>query len=183
MHTFKQTSMIKKEKKRSIFERLAGGIRLTDENDEEETPSHFGHTTRKISTRAEEEEVQSKWGQKKEEPEEEEEQECELALDVYETGSDIMVQTFVAGVKPEDLEINITRDMVTIRGKRAEVHGSHVGEFFSKELYWGTFSRTVSLPEEVNPDESEAIERHGLLTIRLPKIDKNRKSNLKVKSV
>ena len=107
----------------------------------------------------------------------------ELALDVYQTNSEIIVQTFVAGVKPEDLEINITRDMLTLRGKRVESKTTKEDDYFSKELYWGSFSRTISLPQEVEPEEAEAIERHGLLTIRLPKIDRNKKNHLKVKSL
>ena len=113
----------------------------------------------------------------------EEEQEGELALDVYQTPNDIIVETFVAGVKPEHLEINITRDMLTVRGKREESKTIQNDNYFSRELYWGAFSRTISLPAEVEPDEAEAIERHGLLTIRMPKIDKDKRSNLKVKSV
>ena len=113
----------------------------------------------------------------------EEETEGELALDVYQTANDIIVQTFVAGVRPEDLEINITREMLTIRGKRQENQKIQQDDFFSRELYWGAFSRTVSLPQEIEPEEAEAIERHGLLTIRLPKIDKDKRSSLKVKSV
>ena len=107
----------------------------------------------------------------------------ELALDVHQTASDIIVQTFVAGVKPEDLEIHITRDMLTLRGKRMETKNVKEEDYFSKELYWGSFSRAISLPQEVEPEEAEAIERHGLLTIRMPKIDRNKHSNLKVKSL
>lgn len=151
--------------KRSFFDRLTGGVRVGDEDFEE--AEHKKLPIKNIDE-----------GEVYEEP-----MEGELALDVYQTASDIIVQTFVAGVKPEDLEINITRDMITIRGKRQENHKVHTNDFFSQELYWGAFSRTVSLPQEIEPDEAEAIERHGLLTIRLPKIDKNKKSNLKVKSV
>lgn len=157
-----------KEKKRSFFERLTGGVRLHDE-DEEEKPTS-------IKAKSEDAGGKDPWNA-------DEETEGELALDVYQTSSDIIVHTFVAGVRPEDLEINITRDMITIRGKRQETHAVAENDFFSRELYWGSFSRTVSLPAEVEPEEAEAIERHGLLTIRLPKIDKNKKSNLKVKSV
>jgi HSP20 family molecular chaperone IbpA len=151
--------------KRSFFEKLTGGVHVSDE-DADEVTTKGKHT----SVHDEESDVA-------------EDTDGELALDVYQTPSDIIVQTFVAGVKPEDLEINITRDMITIRGKRQESHKVQKDDFFSQELYWGSFSRTVSLPQEVEPDEAEAIERHGLLTIRLPKIDKNKKSNLKVKSV
>ena len=162
-----------KEKKRSFFERLTGGIRLAEEDErqmpEEPTPApkHLRVTEQSGGV----------------DPWQEEEPEGELALDVYQTASEIIIQTFVAGVKPEDLEINITRDMITVRGKRKESRTIRDEDFFSQELYWGAFSRTVSLPAEVEPEEAEAIERHGLLTIKLPKIDKNKRANLKVKSL
>ena len=112
-----------------------------------------------------------------------EESDGELALDVYQTATEIIVQTFVAGVKPEDLEINNTRDLLTLRGKRIEAKSLKDDDYFSKELYWGSFSRTISLPQEVQPDEAEAIEKHGLLTIRMPKVDRHKRSQLKVKAL
>lgn len=164
--------MATNDKKRSFFERLTGGIRLKDDA---ETKPQAG-----VRVTAHEEGAANPWAANHDT---EEELEGELALDVYQTPTDIIVQTFVAGVRPEDLEINITRDMFTIRGKRQEKQTVSDDDFFSRELYWGTFSRTVSLPQEIEPEQAEAIERHGLLTIRLPKIDKNKRSNLKVKSI
>ena len=87
----------------------------------------------------------------------------------------------VAGVKPEDLDISITRDMVTIKGKRETERFINEEDYYHKELYWGSFSRTIMLPSEVDVEESEAIEKHGLLILRLPKIDKSRQTRLKVK--
>jgi len=110
------------------------------------------------------------------------EEEGQLAVDMYQTPSEIIIKTMVAGVKPEDLDIAITRDMVTIRGKRAELYDTEENDFFHKELYWGSFSRTIVLPAEVEIEEAEASEKHGLLTLILPKIDKNRQSKLKVRS-
>lgn len=107
----------------------------------------------------------------------------ELAVDVYQTPSEIVIRTMVSGVKPEDLDINITRDMVTIRGKRESSREINREDYFHQELYWGSFSRTILLPAEVEVEEAEAIEKHGLLTIRLPKIDKAKTSSLKVKSL
>ena len=161
-----------KEKKRSIFERLTGSVRLSEDDGKDTGRSPLIHQ------KEDDPNAPDPW-----ETVAEEETEGELALDVYQTASDIIVQTFVAGVKPEDLEIHITRDMLTLRGKREESHTTRGHDFFSKELYWGSFSRTISLPQEVEPEDAEAIERHGLLTIRLPKIDKNKHSNLKVKSL
>ncbi len=122
---------------------------------------------------------------KEEESEEsilDDEEEGQLAVDMCQTATDIIIKTMVAGVKPEDLDIAITRDMVTIRGKRMETTESDENDFFHKELYWGSFSRTIVLPAEVEIEEAEASEKHGLLTLILPKIDKNRQSKLKVRT-
>lgn len=156
-----------KTKKRSFFERLTGSVKLSDEGVEKELKVQSDNSSK---------ENQELW-------QAEEESDGELALDVYQTPNEIIIQTFVAGVKPEDMEINISRDMLTLRGKRMETKTVKEDDFFSKELYWGSFSRTISLPQEVEPEEAEAIEKHGLLTIRLPKIDRNKKNHLKVKSL
>lgn len=110
------------------------------------------------------------------------EEEGQLAIDMYQTPTEIIIRTMVAGVKPEDLDISITRDMVTIRGKRLESYEVTENDFFHKELYWGAFSRTIVLPAEVEIEEAEASEKHGLLTLILPKIDKNRQSKLKIRT-
>ena len=114
---------------------------------------------------------------------EDENEEAELTVDVFQTAGDIIVQTMTAGVKPEDLELTISRDMITIRGKREESRTIEEENYFTKELYWGTFSRTILLPQEIDPEEAEATEKHGLLTIKLPKIDKEKKTSVKVKSM
>ena len=101
---------------------------------------------------------------------------------MYQTPTEIIIKTMVAGVKPEDLDISITRDMVTIHGKRIELYDVTDNDFFHKELYWGSFSRTIVLPAEVEIEEAEASEKHGLLVLILPKIDKNRQSKLKVRN-
>ena len=110
------------------------------------------------------------------------EEEGELAVDMYQSPTEIIIKTMVAGVKPEDLDISITRDMVTIRGKRMESYEANENDFFHKELYWGSFSRTIVLPAEIEIEEAEASEKHGLLTLVLPKIDKNRQSKLKIRT-
>lgn len=112
----------------------------------------------------------------------EEEEAGELAVDVYQTPSHIIIKAMIAGVRPEDLDVSITRDMVTIKGKRERHTEGSAGDFFFQELYWGSFARTIVLPQEVEIEEAEATEKHGLLIIRLPKLDKGRQAKLKVKS-
>ncbi len=117
----------------------------------------------------------------------EDEEAGELAIDVFQTSTHIVIKAMIAGVKPEDLDVSITRDMVTIRGRRERsaeggLPGQGGNDFFFQELYWGAFTRTIVLPQEVEIEEAEATERHGLLTIKLPKLDKGRQAKLKVKS-
>jgi HSP20 family protein len=112
----------------------------------------------------------------------EEAMEGELSVDVYQTPTHIIIKAMIAGVRPEDLDVSITRDMVTIRGKREQHTEGTTGDFFFQELYWGSFSRTIVLPQEVEIEEAEASEKHGLLAIRLPKMDKGRQAKLKVRS-
>ena len=162
--------------KKSFFERLTGGIRLDEEEEFSAQPEKkqiFLNASLKNKTPQPQ---VSSW------PKEEEEEDGELTVDMYQTPTEIVIQTMVAGVQPENLSINITRDMVTIKGKREEARNIQSDSYFVKELYWGTFSRIISLPEEIDPEESEAIEKHGLLIIKLPKINKNRQTILKVKS-
>jgi HSP20 family protein len=112
-----------------------------------------------------------------------EDKEGELTADVYQTPDMLIIKTMIAGVRPEDLDISITRDLVTIKGKREEEKVAKEDDYFLRELYWGSFSRTIVLPEEIDVDESEAIEKHGLLILKLPKLDKKRQSKLKVKTI
>ena len=114
--------------------------------------------------------------------EEEPDAEGELSVDVYQPPTHIIIKAMIAGVKPEDLDVSITRDMVTVRGKRERHTEGGTGEYFFEELYWGAFSRTIVLPQEVDIEDAEAAEKHGLLIIRLPKMDKGRQAKLKVRS-
>lgn len=164
-------------KKKSFLERLTGGIRMDEEEELEEEKRE--EPVKKITIKGKDleellEEKDSKW---------EEEQEAELTVDLYQTSNEIIVQTMIAGVHPDNLTITITRDTITIKGRREENQSINRDDYFIQELYWGTFSRTISLPDEVDPEEAEAIEKHGLLIIKLPKIDKNKETKLKIKSI
>src|ERR1035437_1327782 len=171
------------QKKKSFLERLTGSIRFEDnEENEEEEEVTFNGLNRKISSSGKDN-YESKEKNLTKESKWEEEIDAEQTIDVYQTPSDIIVQTMVAGVQPDNLSLTITRDMVTIRGKREENQSIDKENYFVQELYWGSFSRTISLPEEVDPEEAEAIEKHGLLIIKLPKLDKNRETKLKIKSI
>ena len=108
--------------------------------------------------------------------------EPELAVDVYQTPDDIIVRALVAGVPSQNLNIDLTREMLTVTGSRQDEKVVEEEHYFQRELYWGSFSRTIMLPEEVDVDIAEATESHGVLTIRLPKINKKKQTKLKVRS-
>jgi len=106
----------------------------------------------------------------------------ELAVDVYQTPEAIVVKALIAGVHPGSIDISLSREMVTISGSRQDEKEVDEDHYFQRELYWGSFSRTILLPEEVDVDLAEASEKHGILMIRLPKINKKRQTKLKVRS-
>ncbi len=166
-------------KKRSFLERLTGSIRMDDEEEKEGEENKTQEQGKSINIHGKDITVSGdNFTESKQEDEE-----AELTIDLYQNPSEIIVQAMIAGVEPDNLSINITRDSITIKGKREENQSINREDYFIQELYWGVFSRTISLPEEVNPEEAEAIEKHGLLIIKLPKIDKNKETKLKVKSI
>ncbi len=181
------------KEKKSFFERLAGSISVEEEDDhidftpeqddvEEEVPiKHVA--TRPVSQAQATTKPRVHHVIEEETEDEPDMEEGELSVDVYQTGSEIIIEAMVAGVKPEDLHLSITRDMVTIKGRRDGNTSVTHDDYFYKELYWGTFTRTILLPHEVEIEEAEAVEKHGLLIIRLPKVDKARQTKLKVKSI
>lgn len=108
--------------------------------------------------------------------------EGQLTVDVYEDGDEIVVESTVAGVNPDDLEINITSESVTIKGKRERERKIEDKNYFYQECFWGTFSRSVILPEEVDPDKSEAkLADNRVLTIRMPKLKRKNPKKMQVK--
>lgn len=106
----------------------------------------------------------------------------ELAVDIYQTPEAIVVKALIAGVQPQSIDIALTREMLTISGQREDEREVDEDNYFQRELYWGSFSRTILLPEEIDVDMAEASEKHGILMIRLPKINKKRQTKLKVRS-
>ena len=112
-----------------------------------------------------------------------EESEGQLAIDVYQTESDIVIKSTIAGVNAEKLDISITNDMVTVRGKREKEEEVAPENYYYQECYWGPFSRSIILPIEINPDKSQATIKDGVLTIRLPKAEKMKTHKIKVEEL
>lgn len=107
--------------------------------------------------------------------------EGELTVDVYQTDKEIVIQSAIAGVEPEDLDISIEKDMVTIKGKREKQFEEKEKNYFYQECYWGRFSRKIILPAEVNSSKISASMKNGILCIRIPKIEGKKKTKISVK--
>ncbi|MBU1036861.1 Hsp20/alpha crystallin family protein [Patescibacteria group bacterium] len=107
-------------------------------------------------------------------------EEGQLSVDVYQTKKAIVIKSTIAGVKPENIDISINNDMVTIRGKREVEQTVAEEDYFYQECYWGGFSRSIILPVEIRPDKSEASLKNGVLTITLPKADKSKTISVRV---
>jgi HSP20 family protein len=146
-------------RKPSLFERLTGSVRLDSSFNEE--PESLPVT-------------------RNDEVEEYDDATGELALDVIDIGDAYVVRAITAGVPKDSLDITLSRESIGIEGIREDSsHSVHDG-ILTQELYWGSFSRTFTFPEEVDLEEAKAHESHGLLTITLPKIDRYRQTKVKV---
>jgi len=109
------------------------------------------------------------------------EPEGQLAIDVYQTEEELVIQSAIAGVKPENLDISIEGDQVLIKGSREKPPEEGERNYFYQECYWGPFSRQIILPEEADPSRAEALMKEGILTIRIPKIERKKKRKIAVK--
>ena len=108
-------------------------------------------------------------------------EEGQLSVDVFQTKAAIVIKSTIAGVKPEDIDISINNDMVTIRGKRQEEETISQDDYFYQECYWGGFSRSIILPTEIIPEKVDASLKNGVLTVKLPKAKKTQSVSVKVK--
>jgi len=107
--------------------------------------------------------------------------EGQLSVDVYGTDDEIVIKSTIAGVRPEDIDISINNDMLTIRGERSQDEDESIDDYYYQECYWGGFSRSIILPVEVEGDKVSASLKNGVLTVRLPKARKTKSISVKVK--
>ena len=111
-----------------------------------------------------------------------EDYEGQLAVDVFQTDDDVVLKAPIAGVKPEDLEISITDEVVTIKGERKEESEIARENYLCQECYWGSFARAYVLPVAVMGDKAQASLKNGILTIKIPKQEKSKAKTIEVKT-
>jgi len=96
-------------------------------------------------------------------------EEGQLAVDVYETTDHVVISASVAGVKPDEVDVTVSGDMVTVRGKRHQEEAQHERTYYYRECFFGSFSRTIVLPVHIVADRAEATIKNGFLTVKIPK--------------
>jgi HSP20 family protein len=184
--------MSTKEKK-SFFEKLTGAKHIDDGvavsslpiYEEDESASRFSIQTNTMNNNEEPE--QPSWSAPSYQPAPqavvvpESDGEGQLTIDVYQTENEIVIKSTIAGVKPEDLDVTINNDMVTVKGERKNEEVVEHGNYYYQECYWGSFSRSVLLPVDVIPEKADASLKNGILTIRLPKADTNKVKKIQVR--
>lgn len=183
------------KEKKSFFEKLTGAKHLEEERETvpvyREEPEEEEEESTRFSLRDEEADEQPSWiaptlqSQQAPAPSmtsmPESDGEGQLTIDVYQTENEIVIKSTIAGVKPEDLDVSINNDMVTIKGERKNEEIVEGGNYYYQECYWGGFSRSVLLPVDVIPEKVDASLKNGILTIRLPKADTNKVRKIQVR--
>lgn len=183
-----------KQKKSFIDRLMGGGKKENDEKNNLESSRKKGENIEEVIASQESELALEPGGEEqkvndfagKEEKKEdwlnkENEEEGQLAVDVYQSGDFIIIKSIIGGVRPEDLDISATNDMVIIKGKRKNPENVNPDNCYYQECFWGAFSRSIILPCDIKSEQVEATMKNGVLTIRLPKIEKDSSSKIKVK--
>jgi HSP20 family molecular chaperone IbpA len=165
-------------KKRSFFERLSGSVPVSDDYDAFDDDVMPVRRTVSSGPTPMNTPVQPAPAF----PYDDEPVEGQLPVDVYQTPNEIVIRTFIAGVRPDEISLSISRDMVVIEGARAERDSVADDNYSVRELFWGSFSRTILLPQEIDVDNSSATAKDGLLSLILPKLDKAKQTKLRVKA-
>lgn len=111
-----------------------------------------------------------------------EEYEGQLAIDVYQSADDLVIRAPIAGVASGDLEISVADEILSIKGERKVQDTINREDYFAQECYWGSFSRSYVLPIAVQSDKAQASLKNGILTIRIPKLEKTKTKTIEVKA-
>ena len=108
--------------------------------------------------------------------------EAHFPLDLYETDEEVVVKASLPGVKPEEVEISVTGDTLTIKGETKEEHEEKKPNYYRHERRYGSFQRALTLPVRVEADKANAVFEHGVLTLHLPKAADVRPKTIEVKA-
>lgn len=156
------------EDKKSFFSKLLS--KNSEQSEGSTTKTGSGKKIKNIQTKSSD---QEEWAA---------DYEGQLTIDVYQTDEDIIIKSTIAGVTPEDIDITIDNDMVIIKGERKNCTKAPEEDYYYQECYWGSFSRSVILPCDIEADKIQAELKNGILTVILPKAHKSKSKKISVKA-
>lgn len=172
------------ENNEEFFEQLAG-IKYDDEEFEPQLVRATATKTKK--TEKEEESIVDEEKPLSIDADEEDEGldgddvEGHLTVDVYQDDENIYIESTIAGVEPDDVDVSITPESVAITGTRVRKEKVKKGNYLHQECFWGKFSRSIILPQEIDADKSQASLKNGVLKVVLPKVDRQKSKRVRVK--
>jgi HSP20 family molecular chaperone IbpA len=105
----------------------------------------------------------------------------QLTVDIYHTLSDIVVESAIAGANPEDIDVVVASDSISIKGSRKRELESPEAKYLHQECYWGKFTRSIILPEEVDPENASVKFKNGILSVKMPKTNRRKTRKLEVR--
>ncbi|MEO8065865.1 MAG: Hsp20/alpha crystallin family protein [Candidatus Doudnabacteria bacterium] len=152
-------------KDKNLINKLMGAQTITEENEDELQETEENETA--PTSQGSQEDWLSEY-------------EGQLTIDMYQTKDNVIIKSTIAGVKPEDIDVTIANDMVTIRGERTRDFEASSEDYFYQECYWGSFSRSVVLPVDVDIENVGADLKDGILTVILPKAAKAKARKIRV---
>lgn len=103
-----------------------------------------------------------------------------LPVDVYETDQHVMVKAAVPGVKPEDIEVTITGDLLTIKGEFKSEEKTEKATYLRQERRYGSFCRQIGLSASVDSNKAKATFENGILSLELPKLEQAKAKTVKI---
>jgi HSP20 family protein len=156
-------------KDKNLINKLMGTQTMQDQSDDEDEDQddEIMETETEVAEQGQQEEWMNDF-------------EGQLTIDMYQTKDNVIIKSTIAGVKPDDIDITIANDMVTIRGERARDFEASAEDYFYQECYWGSFSRSVVLPVDVDIENVSADLKDGILTVILPKAAKAKAKKIRV---
>jgi len=105
-----------------------------------------------------------------------------LAIDMYQTDTDVVVKATLPGIKPDEVQINVANDILTIKGESKQEEEKHDKSWHIREHRWGAFERSVMLPSGVNSDRAKAEFENGMLIVTLPKSEEAKPKTITIKA-
>jgi HSP20 family protein len=106
----------------------------------------------------------------------------QLTVDIYHTKDDIFIESAIAGAKPEDIDVTVSPDSISIKGARRREQNNAETQYLYQECYWGKFVRSIILPEEVDPQNADVNFKNGILRVRMPKTNRKKSRKLEIKT-